>query len=183
MDRPGQTAPGRASSGVRKVRHALSSPFAMRAIGLKTLSILASLALILSLPATALAAASGSAAPGGAAAAGVSGGNGVSGQSPQLSKLTGEQTPEEQAEELAEKNAAAAKASESKPISAGLLALIGSVAALLIGGIAYLILRDARSVAPAAGIPTSGSNRDQAARMRKRRMKAKAARQSRKRNR
>jgi hypothetical protein len=110
------------------------------------------------------------------------GGSGV-GQNPQLSKLTGEQTPEEQQEELAEKNAATVKSTESKPISTGLLALIGIVAAALIGGIAFFIMRDARSYAPATGLPDSGSARDRAARQRKRRNRAKAARQARKRNR
>lgn len=64
-----------------------------------------------------------------------------------------------------------------------ILALIAAV--LLLIGIALVIARDARKVAP-AGDPelSSGlSSRDWAARQRKRRAKAKAARQQRKRNR
>jgi hypothetical protein len=63
------------------------------------------------------------------------------------------------------------------------LALVAAV--LLLVGIAFVIARDARKVAP-AGDPelTAGmASRDWAARQRKRRAKAKAARQQRKRNR
>jgi beta-lactamase regulating signal transducer with metallopeptidase domain len=64
-----------------------------------------------------------------------------------------------------------------------ILALVAAV--LLLVGIAFVIARDARKVAP-AGDPelTAGvGSRDWAARQRKRRAKAKAARQQRKRNR
>jgi hypothetical protein len=64
-----------------------------------------------------------------------------------------------------------------------ILALVAAV--LLLVGIAFVIARDARKVAP-AGDPelTAGmESRDWAARQRKRRAKAKAARQQRKRNR
>jgi beta-lactamase regulating signal transducer with metallopeptidase domain len=64
-----------------------------------------------------------------------------------------------------------------------LLAL--GAAVLLLSGIAVVIVRDARKVAP-AGDPDAierESARDSAARLRKRRAKAKAARQQRKRNR
>jgi beta-lactamase regulating signal transducer with metallopeptidase domain len=64
-----------------------------------------------------------------------------------------------------------------------ILALVAAV--LLLVGIAFVIARDARKVAP-AGDPelTAGlASRDWAARQRKRRAKAKAARQQRKRNR
>jgi len=63
-----------------------------------------------------------------------------------------------------------------------LLAL--GAAVLLLVGIAFLIVRDARSVAPAGDAPlgTGGSRRDTAAMMRKRRAKAKAARRQRKQN-
>jgi beta-lactamase regulating signal transducer with metallopeptidase domain len=64
-----------------------------------------------------------------------------------------------------------------------ILALVAAV--LLLVGIAFVIARDARKVAP-AGDPelTAGlASRDWAARQRKRRAKAKAARRQRKRNR
>jgi hypothetical protein len=60
-------------------------------------------------------------------------------------------------------------------------ALIAAVA--LLAGIAYLIVRDARSVAPVGDGLGGGSASNSAARMRKRRAKAKAARRQRKRNR
>ncbi|HUN79809.1 MAG TPA: hypothetical protein VMU32_12855 [Solirubrobacteraceae bacterium] len=62
--------------------------------------------------------------------------------------------------------------------------IIGLAAAIvLLGGIAFVIVRDARSVAPVAeGPPTPGS-RNPEARLRKRRAQAKAARRQRRRNR
>jgi hypothetical protein len=64
-----------------------------------------------------------------------------------------------------------------------LLAL--GAAVLLLSGIAFVIVRDARRVAPAGDTDSleRGSARDSAATVRKRRVKAKAARQQRKRNR
>lgn len=65
-----------------------------------------------------------------------------------------------------------------------ILALVA--AAVLIGGIAFAILRDARRMAPVADGRVSGMgrpSRDPAVMMRKRRAKAKAARRQRKRNR
>jgi hypothetical protein len=63
-----------------------------------------------------------------------------------------------------------------------LLALVAAVALLV--GIAFVIVRDARRVAPVEdGAVTGGSARDTAAQMRKRRAKAKAARRQRKRTR
>jgi hypothetical protein len=58
-------------------------------------------------------------------------------------------------------------------------------AVLLLSGIAYVIVRDARRIVPAgdADALERGSARDSAARLRKRRAKAKAARRQRKRNR
>jgi hypothetical protein len=58
-------------------------------------------------------------------------------------------------------------------------------AVVLLGGIAFVIVRDARRVAPASdGMATSGrSGHDPAAELRRRRAKAKAARRQRKRNR
>lgn len=63
------------------------------------------------------------------------------------------------------------------------IALGAAVVVLL--GIAFVIVRDARRVAPAGDGPLSepGSARDTAAALRKRRAKAKAARRQRKRNR
>ena len=63
--------------------------------------------------------------------------------------------------------------------------LVGIViAVVLIGAIALYIMRDARSVAPVADPFEEGRSRpDRAARLRKRRAKAKEARQQRKRNR
>ncbi len=56
--------------------------------------------------------------------------------------------------------------------------------AVLLGGIAFFIVRDARSVAPVVdGLAGAGSAQERAARLRKRRAKAKAARRQRKRNR
>lgn len=157
----------------------------MRPIHSYTFLAVALLALVLLVsPSVSAAATVARSTPGAGSGEGASavGGSSV-GQNPQLSKLTGEQTPEERQEELAEKNAAATKSTESKPISTGLLALIGIVAAALIGGIAFFIMRDARSYAPATGLSESGSARDRAARQRKRRAQAKAARRARKRNR
>jgi beta-lactamase regulating signal transducer with metallopeptidase domain len=64
-----------------------------------------------------------------------------------------------------------------------ILALVAAV--LLLVGIAYVIARDARKVAPAGDPEVSSgiASRDWAARQRKRRAKAKAARRQRKRNR
>jgi hypothetical protein len=58
-------------------------------------------------------------------------------------------------------------------------------AVLLLGGIAFVIVRDARRVAPAgdADLIEARSAHDTSVQMRKRRAKAKAARQQRKRNR
>jgi hypothetical protein len=60
-----------------------------------------------------------------------------------------------------------------------------AVAVALLALIAFVIVRDARRVAPVtdAELSAGGSSRDQAARLRQRRAKAKAARRQRKRNR
>ncbi len=75
--------------------------------------------------------------------------------------------------------------STSSGTSTGTILLLGvGAAVLLIGGIAFAIMRDARSVAPVGDGPVSGRPaRDPAVTMRKRRAKAKAARAQRKRNR
>ena len=74
----------------------------------------------------------------------------------------------------------------SSTSNSGTLLLAGSIAAIvLLGGIAFLIVRDAHRVAP-AGDPElieARSRSDTAARVRRRRAQAKAARQQRKRNR
>jgi len=68
--------------------------------------------------------------------------------------------------------------------SGNTLLIIGLAAAVaLLIGIAYMILRDARSVAPVSDGPTGGGTRNPAGRAYRRRRKAKAARQQRKRNR
>jgi hypothetical protein len=54
---------------------------------------------------------------------------------------------------------------------------------LLLGGIAFVIVRDARSVAPVTEGGASGGTRNPETRLRKRRARAKAARQQRKKNR
>jgi hypothetical protein len=67
-----------------------------------------------------------------------------------------------------------------------LMLILGVCAAVvLLGGIAFVIVRDARRVAPVgdADALERGSARDSAAQLRRRRAKAKAARQQRKRNR
>jgi hypothetical protein len=63
--------------------------------------------------------------------------------------------------------------------------VVAAIAAgLLLSVIAFVIVRDARRIAPVTEAELSGrSARDQAARMRQRRAKAKAARRQRKRNR
>lgn len=87
-------------------------------------------------------------------------------------------------EEEAATPATATTTSSSSGLSTGVLIPIFVAGALLLGGIAFFIVRDARSVAPAGdGFGSAGSSQDQAARLRKRRAKAKAARRQRKRNR
>jgi hypothetical protein len=54
---------------------------------------------------------------------------------------------------------------------------------LVLGGIAYYILRDARSVAPVVEGAATGGTRNPEGRLRKRRAQAKAARMQRKRHR
>ena len=70
--------------------------------------------------------------------------------------------------------------------NSGSLLFVGSgVAIVLLGGIAFVIVRDARRVAPAVEgkASESGARGNSAARMARRRARAKAARQQRKRNR
>jgi hypothetical protein len=100
-----------------------------------------------------------------------------------FSKLTGEGEEGTGAEE-AQKPAKTNAASSSGAPSTGLVVLVFAAAALLLGGIAFYIVRNARGMAPVAeGLAEPSRARDQAARARKRRAKAKAARAARKRNR
>jgi hypothetical protein len=87
------------------------------------------------------------------------------------------------AEEPATKTTTSTSTTESGGISTGVLVPIFIAGVLLLGGIAFLIVRDARSVAPVPDGMVGGSRQDRAARQRKRRAKARAARQQRKRNR
>jgi len=69
--------------------------------------------------------------------------------------------------------------------SGTLLAIGAGVAVVLLGGVAFVIVRDARRVAPAgdADLIESRARSNAAARVRRRRARAKAARRQRKRNR
>lgn len=91
-----------------------------------------------------------------------------------------------QGETTTTQTATTAASSSSGTSNSGSLLLVGSgVAIVLLGGIAFVIVRDARRVAPAAEakLPDAGSRGNSAVRMRRRRARAKAARQQRKRNR
>ncbi len=78
--------------------------------------------------------------------------------------------------------ASSESSSSSNSTSVIVVALIAAVALLSV--IAFVIVRDARRVAPVTDAELSGrGSRDQAARLRQRRAKAKAARRQRKRNR
>jgi hypothetical protein len=77
-----------------------------------------------------------------------------------------------------------ATASASSGISMSVLLPIFIVGGVLLAGIAFFIVRDARSMAPAGdGLGSAGSAQERAVRQRKRRAQAKAARRQRKRNR
>ncbi len=83
----------------------------------------------------------------------------------------------------ATKTTGASSSSSNSNTDTVLLLGLGA-AVLLLGGIAFVILRDARSVAPVGDGPVMGRPaRDPAVTLRKRRAKAKAARRQRKRNR
>ncbi len=103
------------------------------------------------------------------------------GTSGALSNLTSGEGAEE---ESALKTSTSSTSSSSSAVSTSVLLPIFIVGALLLGGIAFFIVRDARGVAPVVdGLGTPGSAQERAARLRKRRAKAKAARRQRKRNR
>jgi uncharacterized protein HemX len=102
---------------------------------------------------------------------------------------TGNALSELTKEEPTTSTATTATTSETKtsePSNSGRTILIATaVAIVLLCGIAFVIVRDARRVAPAgdADLVEDRASRDTAVLMRKRRAKAKAARQQRKRNR
>jgi hypothetical protein len=95
----------------------------------------------------------------------------------ELSERESTTTPTKTATTTTESN------SSSNSSKVVVLALLAAVALLV--GIAFVIVRDARRVAPVtdAELGEGGSARDPAARLRRRRAKAKAARRQRKRNR
>ena len=119
-----------------------------------------------------LALAACSAAP--ALATGLGGGN-------SFNELTGGQ-PETTTEKT---GTAPGEAHTSSSNSTTLILIVGAAAIVLLVGIALVIARDARRVAPAgdAQLSEARSARDTAARVRRRRAQAKAARRQRKRNR
>ncbi|HEV7937742.1 MAG TPA: hypothetical protein VGP18_06930 [Solirubrobacteraceae bacterium] len=87
-------------------------------------------------------------------------------------------------EESTAKTATTASGTSLSSVSTGVVIPVGIVCIVLLGGIAFLILRDARSVAPAGdSLGSRSTAQEHAARRRKRRAKTKAARQQRKRNR
>jgi hypothetical protein len=87
-------------------------------------------------------------------------------------------------EESTATTATTASGTSLSTVSTGVVIPVGIVCIVLLGGIAFLILRDARSVAPVGdGLGSRSTAEEHAARRRKRRAKTKAARQQRKRNR
>ncbi len=98
-----------------------------------------------------------------------------------FSELTEGQT---QTETTPTATATTSSTTETTSNSSSVLVLVLGAAVLLLVGIAFMIVRDARSVAPAGDglLGKGGSSRDTAAMMRKRRAKAKAARRQRKQN-
>jgi cobalamin biosynthesis Mg chelatase CobN len=124
---------------------------------------------------------------GGGSAAGSSSSGAGAASSEAFSKLTsGASSEEEEAKaQTSTSSASETLGTSSSKISSSLLISVVIVVVLLLAGIAYMIVRDARKVAPAGdAVMAARSSHEQAAiRMRKRRAKAKAARQQRKRNR
>jgi len=112
-----------------------------------------------------------------ALAAGTFGGNST------LNKLAEEETPE--STETTKAAATNTSSSSNSGISGSILAFAVGGAVVLLGGIVFVIMRDVRNVAPVteAEFAEAGASRHSEAAMRKRRAKAKAARQQRKRNR
>jgi len=79
----------------------------------------------------------------------------------------------------------ASRESSTNSNSTGLIVAISGAALVLLAGIGFVIVRDARRVAPAGDVQLNEAraSRDSAARVRRRRARAKAARRQRKRNR
>lgn len=103
-----------------------------------------------------------------------------------LSELANKASEEEATKSAATTPANGKQETETNSSIPGTLALLGVAAiVVLLGGIAFVIVRDARSVAPVAdgGASGGGGSRNPEVRLRKRRAKAKAARRQRKRNR
>jgi hypothetical protein len=99
-----------------------------------------------------------------------------------LNELT-EGSPEETSSTSS--TSATSTTSKEPTNSNGVLLLALGAAVVVLSGVAFVIVRDARRVAPAneADVVEARSAHDTAVRLRKRRAKAKAARQQRKRNR
>ncbi|HEY3960726.1 MAG TPA: hypothetical protein VGL68_09470 [Solirubrobacteraceae bacterium] len=115
------------------------------------------------------------ATPAAMSATAVGGGNAFS----ELTQGGQETTPTTTATTATTETSTTSSSNSSKVV---LLALVAAVALLI--AIAFVIVRDARRVAPVEdGALTGGPARDTAAQMRKRRAKAKAARHQRKRTR
>jgi hypothetical protein len=105
--------------------------------------------------------------------------------SPQLGHSFSELT-EHQPEETTTTTATSAVSTNSKPTNSSSVFILAIAAVVVVlSGIAFVIVRDARRVAPAndADVMEARSAHDSAVKLRKRRAKAKAARQQRKRNR
>ena len=103
-----------------------------------------------------------------------------------MSELTKGSETEEPTETTTATTATTSESSTSEPQNSSSLLLIGlGVAVVLLVGIVYVIMRDVRRVAPAttADMLERGTSQRSEAAMRRRRAKAKAARQQRKRNR
>jgi hypothetical protein len=122
-----------------------------------------------------LALASGAGLPGAAAAAELSGGEGLVERA--------NKAEQEETSSTATTTGATHETESSSSSGSGTVLILSLVAGgLLLGGIAFVIVRDARTAAPVVEGATSGSRNSQT-RMRKRRAKARAAKQQRKRNR
>lgn len=101
-----------------------------------------------------------------------------------FSKLTEKSGEEEAATATAKRKTQSTTSSSSGALPASVLLPLLIVGGGVLVGIAFLILRDARSVTPAGDVlAAAGDAEARAARLRKRRAKTKAARQQRKRNR
>jgi hypothetical protein len=92
---------------------------------------------------------------------------------------------EEEASTKTKTSTTGSASSTKSGTSTGTVLVLGvGAAVVLLGGIAFVIMRDARSVAPVGDGPVTGRPaRDPGVTLRKRRAKAKAARRQRKRNR